>query len=113
MTGSRILRIISLLTLAATLACAGAANAGDGATVYIIGDADIGGFSSKTSAAITGSPFSSLSCPDLGAVKKSKLLFVPDACNSEIRVFKINSKTDALSEVSGSPFPSSSDLQQP
>jgi 6-phosphogluconolactonase (cycloisomerase 2 family) len=113
MTGYKISRIVPLLTFAATLACAGAANAGDGSTVYVIGDADIGGFSSKTGAAISGSPFSSLSCPDLGAVKKSKLLFVPDSCNSNIRVFSINNKTDALSEVSGSPFPASSDLQQP
>ena len=113
MTRSRISRIIPLLTLGATLACAGAANAGDGATAYIIGDSDIGGFSSKTGAAIAGSPFGTLNCPDLGVVKKSKFLFVPDACDAVIRVFSINNKTDALLEVSGSPFTATGSVQQP
>jgi 6-phosphogluconolactonase len=116
MTGYRMSRIIPLLTLGATLACAGAANAGDGATAYIIGDSDIGGFSAKTGAPIGGSPFGTLCGPDFGAVKKSEFLFVPDACgvsDSGIWVFKINKKTDALSVVTGSPFSTTNDVVQP
>lgn len=104
MSGSKIRRTIWLLVIGTTLACAGAANA---ATVYIVGDSDIGALNTKTGAAIAGSPFGSMDCPDLPTINRAKtLLFAPDECDDSIWVFKINKKTKALTAVPGSPFPS-------
>lgn len=97
MTGFRISRTISLLTLGATLAFAGAADAGDGATAYIIGDSDN---------AVAGSPFTAGSNPKQVAIDLSeKLLLVTNEDRDDMSIFKINQKTGVPTQVSGSPFP--------
>jgi 6-phosphogluconolactonase (cycloisomerase 2 family) len=81
--------------------------------LFTIGDADVGAYTvdAKTGAItiVTGSPFTSGFsagiCPDLAAADpKGMLLFVPDACNSNIAAFTIDSKTGGLTPVTGSPF---------
>src|SRR3982074_3399602 len=120
---------VSLLSLGLAVGC-GDSNGDDnnGALprfLFSAGDADVGAYTvdAKTGAItiVTGSPFTSgfsaSPCPDLAAADpKGTLLFVPDACNDNIAVLTIDSKTGALAAATGSPFATGTgnfNVQQP
>src|SRR3984893_7311897 len=108
---------VLLLSLGLTVGC-GDSNGDDnnGALpkfLFTVGDADVGAYTvdAKTGAItiVTGSPFTNAfnasPCPDLATSDpKGTLLFVPDACNKNVAVFTIDSKTGSLAAATGSPF---------